>query len=46
VFSQNLVTHGDFIDALFFKVKPEIQGVTQGVTQCDFTNFFNEYVMI
>jgi len=46
VFSQNLVIQGDFTDALFLKVKLEIQGVTQGVTQGEFTDFFNEYVMI
>jgi hypothetical protein len=46
VFSQNLITQGDFTNALFLKVKPKIHGVTQGVTQGDFTNFFNEYVMI
>ncbi len=28
------------MDALFLKVKLEIQGVTQGVTQDDFTDFF------
>jgi len=46
VFSQNLITQGDFANALFFKVKPKIHGVTQGVTQGDFMNFFNEYVII
>jgi len=46
MFSQNLVIQGDFMDALLLKVKPEIHGVTQGVIQGEYIDFFNEYVMI